>query len=96
MGEKLLLKCIHKDWISVSDTIPRGNPQSLTKMSRNNLATILAVNPVLRAPKCALLVNRSTIAIMLVHPIEEGKLTIKSIVFSDHGLVGIGRGCNKP
>lgn len=81
---------------SRSDTMLLGNPCCLQTVSMKRPATLNAVNPVGRAPKCTPFKNLSTTTMMTVNPLEVGKLVMKSIERSSHTPSGAGKGCSSP
>lgn len=63
---------------------------------RNNLMASLALNLVGMGMKTPYLLNWSTTTMILPHPSDFGKQTIKSMEMLSYGFFGVGRGWRSP
>jgi hypothetical protein len=68
----------------------------LEQMGEKQPSRLLGVALSLVGMKCAILLNRSTTTIMASKPLDEGKLTMKSMNTLSHGPSGMGNGPNNP
>lgn len=81
---------------SRSEAILLGNPCNLQMIFMNKVATLNAVKPVGKAPRCTPLEYLSTTTSITVKPWDSGKCVMKSIDRSSHTFADAGKGCSKP
>ena len=62
----------------------------------NAFAVSREVGNFFRGIKCAILVRRSTVTMMVLAPFDLGRSTMKSIDTTSQGLFGIGMDANRP
>src|SRR5215510_1372106 len=86
------------NFVSLSDIIAFGIPLRQIMLSMNNLATCCVLYWDFVGIKCAILLNLSTMIIKLSYLVKvvSGNCTIKSIVMTSQGLVGMSIGAKRP
>ena len=84
------------NWGPRSETMFWGIPCNWTTWVTSRSAVSAADGSLGRATKWTIFKNRSTTVMMVLLPLEVGRLVTKSRAMSDHGQPGMGRGRRRP